>query len=101
MTITAASRVAVAPAVAARKHKPSTLNYFGIPLGLAGLAGLAGAWPAAHVELGAPAWPVEVLYALSTVAWLALTSTYVARGWRRIRSFQEERYCQDLWMKII
>lgn len=85
MTITAPSPAKVAPAAAAAKASP--LNYFGVPLGL---AGLAGAWLAAHVELGAPSWPVDLLYALSTVAWLALTMTYVARGWRRIRSFQED-----------
>ncbi len=70
-----------------RRTKTSPLTYFAIPLGL---AGLGGAWLGAHQHLGAPAWPAEILYALSSAAWLTFTGVYVARGFRPLASFQDD-----------
>ncbi|GAA3176661.1 MULTISPECIES: TDT family transporter [Streptomyces] len=49
------------------------LNYFGIPLGL---AGLGGAWSAARQYLGAPGLPAEILYVAAALLWAGFTAVY-------------------------
>jgi tellurite resistance protein len=56
---------------------------FAIPLGI---AGLAGAWKAATIALGAPDWCNAVLYACSGIAWFALLGTYTRQIVSRRRS---------------
>ncbi|MCC9157910.1 TDT family transporter [Streptomyces parvulus] len=63
------------------------MTTFGIPLGL---AGLAGAWSAAALELHAPAWPAELLYAGSSVLWIALTTAYAAAKIRHRGAFRAD-----------
>ncbi|MFC4244510.1 TDT family transporter [Gryllotalpicola reticulitermitis] len=62
------------------------LALFGMPLGL---AGLAGAWTAT-VALGAPVWPAEVLYAASSALWLILGALYFSGGLRRRGTFRAD-----------
>ena len=83
--IPASVEAVLAPPAAARN--PVSLGLFAIPLGF---AGLAGTWLAAEQQLGAPAAPEEVLYAVSAVCWIVLTSLYVRFGLRRFHSFQED-----------
>lgn len=61
-----------------------SLTAFGIPLGLAGTAGV---WAAAQL-VGAPQWPGEVLYALSAAFWGTFTALYIFDRFRRRRRFQ-------------
>jgi tellurite resistance protein len=51
------------------------LSAFAIPLGLAGLAGL---WQAMRATSSVPAWPSEVLFALSGALWLAVLVAYAS-----------------------
>lgn len=76
-----------ATSVPTQRIRTSPLSYFGVPLGL---SGLAGAWLAGHLYLGAPAWPLEILYALSGAAWLTFAVMYIIRGLRRPASFRED-----------
>jgi tellurite resistance protein len=55
------------------------LGWFGVPLGI---TGLAGGWAAAQTDLGAPQWPAEILYGIATVLWAVLSVAYVATGLR-------------------
>lgn len=64
------------------------LGLFAIPLGIAGLGGV---WQALRTTLGAPAWPAEALFGISTGIWIALTAAYLARGIRRPGSFTADR----------
>ncbi|WP_158610706.1 hypothetical protein [Micromonospora sp. BL4] len=48
---------------------------FGIPFGL---AGLAGSWGVAAGKGNAPTWVGDALLALAAVVWLAATAGYVA-----------------------
>jgi tellurite resistance protein len=64
------------------------LGLFAIPLGIAGLGGV---WQALRTTLGAPAWPAEALFGVSTGIWIALTVAYLARGIRRSGSFTADR----------
>ncbi len=64
------------------------LNQLAVPLGLAGLAGV---WQALRTTVHAPAWPAEVLFAVSGALWLALTAAYLLGGLRRRGSFAEDR----------
>jgi tellurite resistance protein len=59
-----------------------------VPLGLAGLGGL---WQVMRTALSAPAWPAEVVFAISTLIWLALSITYLAGGVRHRGSFRVDR----------
>jgi tellurite resistance protein len=59
-----------------------------VPLGIAGLGGL---WQVMRTGLSAPAWPSEVLFAISTTIWLALTIVYLAGGIRNRGSFAGDR----------
>src|ERR1700722_12057674 len=53
------------------------LNVLAVPLGV---VGLAGAWQALRTSLHEPAWPDEVLFAIGTAMWLAVTVVYLVRG---------------------
>ncbi|MFJ4467672.1 TDT family transporter [Streptomyces sp. NPDC089424] len=61
-------------------HPGISAIQFGIPLGL---AGLAGGWSAAVLELNAPAWPAELFYAAGSFLWIILTVRYAAGRLRR------------------
>jgi tellurite resistance protein len=63
---------------AARRIPP---NFFGIALGLAGLAGL---WAFAGTTFGAPAAIGDALGALAAVVWVGLMVAYLRQGPRRI-----------------
>lgn len=63
------------------------LGLFGIPLGLAGLGAV---WSAGRAGLGVPVWPEELIFAASSAIWLALTATYLKRGWRRKGAFHAD-----------
>lgn len=67
----------LAPAKAPSWALPISL--FSIPLGL---AGLGGAWTAAHQLLGAPGWPSELAFGAATLVFAAFTLTYVAGTFR-------------------
>jgi tellurite resistance protein len=69
----------LAPAAAAtvRRTQPFSLSVYTITLGL---AGLGAAWSAADAVLSAPAWPTEVLFAISGALWLVFTAFYVWQG---------------------
>jgi tellurite resistance protein len=64
------------------------LNVFAIPLGIAGLAGV---WQAAQTTVDAPAWPAEVLYAISALLWGILTATYGVGASRRSGALAGDR----------
>jgi tellurite resistance protein len=66
---------------------PLPLNYFGIPLGL---AGLGGAWTAAQQYLGAADWPAGILYAVAGLLWLVFTLVYVIGTVRSRGSFRAD-----------
>lgn len=55
-----------------------------LPVGLfgsaTGIGGLGGAWRLAHQYLGLPAWPSQVLAALSLLAFVAMLIAYVAKA---------------------
>lgn len=53
------------------------LNLFAVPLGL---SGLGGAWSAAESLLGAPQWPVELLFGSAALAWLIFSVLYISGG---------------------
>ena len=55
---------------------PIPASFFGMVLGL---AGLGGAWRAAHQVWGAPAWVGEGLMALATLVWAVLLVLYVQK----------------------
>ncbi|WP_421846341.1 dicarboxylate transporter/tellurite-resistance protein TehA [Novosphingobium sp.] len=56
------------------------VSYFGMVLGL---EGLAGSWREAHAAWGGPSVIGEGLFALAAVVWLALTGLYLAKWiWR-------------------
>jgi tellurite resistance protein len=61
------------------------LDLFGMPLGV---AGLAGCWAAAESALALPAWPAEALFAASTALWGVLTVLYLIQGIRTTGTFQ-------------
>jgi tellurite resistance protein len=63
------------------------LSLFGIPLGV---AGLGAGWSAARADLGAPAWPEEVLYGAASALWIVLTTIYLLRGLRRKGAFRAD-----------
>ncbi|MEW1778391.1 TDT family transporter [Streptomyces sp. NPDC086777] len=65
-----------------------SLNYFAIPLGL---AGLGGAWTAAPTALNAPEWVDGVLFSVSGVCWLAFTVVYVGERVRDRGAFRADR----------
>jgi tellurite resistance protein len=83
MTETAISSIDLTGGIApggqtpARRTKPLVLALYAIPLGL---AGLGGAWAAADSLLGAPSWPDEVMYGLSSALWLPFTTIYLWQG---------------------
>lgn len=52
------------------------VSYFGMVLGL---EGLAGSWRVAHRALGAPVVVGEGLFALAAAVWIAITALYVAK----------------------
>jgi tellurite resistance protein len=56
-----------------------------------GLAGLGGAWAAAHQHIGAPLWPEEVFFGAGTALWVIFTAIYVWRGIRFRGSFSVDR----------
>ena len=56
-------------------------NFFGIPLGLAGLAAL---WTFAGTTFGGPAGVGDALGVLAAVVWVGLTAAYLRQGPRRI-----------------
>ena len=64
-----------------------SLNLFGMPLGL---TGLAGCWSAAVTALHAPTWPSDVLFGAGAILWLILTALYVGSGARRTGMFQAD-----------
>lgn len=57
-------------------HVPA--SFFGIVLGL---AGLAGDWRTAHALWGAPAAPGEALFAIAALAWAVITLLYARKWW--------------------
>lgn len=72
---------------APRRRVP--LGWFGVPLGI---VGLAGGWAAAQADLGAPSWPAEILYALGTLLWAVLSVAYVVTALRaERRTFRQDR----------
>jgi tellurite resistance protein len=70
------------PAIDMRAAIPLAL--FGIPLGI---AGLAGGWTAASLELDAPTWPAEALYGASSALWIVLIVLYAAGAARHRGTF--------------
>ncbi len=60
-----------------RSRPALKLNTFGIPFGV---AGLAGTWTAAEAFLGAPAGPADVLWATAAVVWAVALVRYVVRA---------------------
>jgi tellurite resistance protein len=78
-----------APAHTSGTSGTALLNVMAIPLGAAGFGGV---WQALRSTVGAPAWPAEVLFAVSAVLWIALSVVYIARGLRRPGSFAEDRH---------
>ncbi|GAA4685129.1 SLAC1 family transporter [Frondihabitans cladoniiphilus] len=64
---------------ATRERTTLPLALFGMPLGV---IGLAGGWYAARTDLGAPAWPDEVLYGIGTALWIVLSVVYIVSGLR-------------------
>ena len=82
-----------APAVGVGQPSPSSstalLNVMAIPLGIAGFGGV---WQALQSTVGAPTWPAEVLFAVSSALWIVMAAIYVARGLRRVESFAEDRH---------
>jgi tellurite resistance protein len=56
-------------------------NFFGIPLGLSGLAAL---WVFAGTSVGAPAAVGDALAVLAAVVWIGLMAAYLRQGPRRI-----------------
>lgn len=72
---------------APRRRVP--LSWFGVPLGI---TGLAGGWAAAQADLQAPQWPAEVLYGIATAIWAVLSVAYVVTGLRGDRrAFRGDR----------
>lgn len=65
-----------------------SLNYFAIPLGL---AGLGGAWTAAATVLDAPEWANDALFFVSGMCWLAFTAVYVGERVRDRGAFRADR----------
>ncbi|MEE6262325.1 SLAC1 family transporter [Plantactinospora sonchi] len=59
-------------------------NFFGIPFGL---AGLAGSWVVAAGDGNAPSWVGDALLVLAAVVWLAVTVGYAAYTWSVRRAF--------------
>lgn len=64
-----------------------TLGSFGVPLGL---AGLAGCWTTATADLHAVRWPSEALFAVAGVLWALLAVLYVVPGLRRSGAFRAD-----------
>jgi tellurite resistance protein len=71
------SASAASPTVAGRTVAQTPagidLSAFAIPLGLAGLAGV---WQAMRATSSVPAWPSELLFAVSGVVWVAVLVAY-------------------------
>ncbi|MCU1530115.1 MAG: hypothetical protein JWP75_3878, partial [Frondihabitans sp.] len=73
----------------AEAQRTIPLGWFGVPLGV---TGLAGGWAAACTDLGAPKWPSEVLYGIATVLWAVLSVAYIVTGLLRERkAFRRDR----------
>lgn len=60
------------------------LGSFAVPLGLAGLGGV---WQALRSTVSGPAWPAEVLFAISGMFWATLTAAYIVGEIRRPGTF--------------
>ncbi|MFE3168903.1 TDT family transporter [Streptomyces sp. NPDC059224] len=65
-----------------------SLNYFAIPLGL---AGLGGAWTAVATDLNAPGWVDGALFSVSGVCWLIFTVVYVGERVKDRGAFRADR----------
>jgi tellurite resistance protein len=65
-----------------------SLNYFAVPLGL---AGLGGAWTAASTALSAPEWVDDLLFSISGLAWIILAALYIGERFRRGGAFRADR----------
>ncbi|SEO55656.1 SLAC1 family transporter [Actinacidiphila rubida] len=65
-----------------------SLNYFAVPLGL---AGLGGAWTAAAAALNAPEWVEDLLFSLSGLGWIALAILYIGERFKQRGAFRADR----------
>lgn len=64
------------------------LGMFAVPLGVAGVGGV---WQTARSTLSAPAWPAELMFAISATLWAVLTASYVVGGLRQSGTFTADR----------